>query len=301
MASTLDFCVALGVVAFRGVRRICSTVSERASERRARRATKVAVYYDAENIGYPNFDEAVAAASTYGRIYAVKIYGNLGLLDTVNWRKIVKREGVETVVCEGAAKGKNSADIRLVIDATMDVNHGLYTDYVIVSNDSDFSPLAKCIRAQGAHAHSIGTDAGGSKYEGAFDTWTILNISNNKVSDAKCSTTQKKKKKSKDASASLAEKEEKGQHREVTPELRETLARIVDETARDNGWATGTAIGQAMKKQLGKTHKDCGFSTLRKLLIAAEIVEFRGRSTADWEARLLGSVSSSPKKEVGRK
>lgn len=257
--------------------------------------SKVAVYYDAENIGHSRFDEVIDAACSYGRICSIKIYGNLGLLGTASWRKIAKHEGVEMVVCEGTVKGKNSADIRLVIDATRDVDNKLYTDYVIVSNDSDFEPLAKCIRIQGAHAHSVGTDAGGDKYEGAFDTLTVLDGSNHGVSNMKSSSAQVKKKKSKDTPSQSLEGKDKGQGqcRKVTPELREALVRIIGEVALADGWATGTSIGQAIRKEQGKTHKDYGFSTLRKMLEAAEIAEFRGCSSANWEARLLSSASPS--------
>src|SRR5262249_36558907 len=60
--------------------------------------------------------------------------------------------------------GKNSADIRLVVDALdMAYSKDHITTFVIVSGDSDFSPLVSKLKENGKHVIALGTQASTSE------------------------------------------------------------------------------------------------------------------------------------------
>lgn len=59
------------------------------------------------------------------------------------------RAGFEVIDCPTLARGKNAADIRMVIDALDLVGHPTFFDeFVLASGDSDFTPLLHRLRAE---------------------------------------------------------------------------------------------------------------------------------------------------------
>ncbi len=132
-------------------------------------ANKIAVFIDFENIAlsasnyFGDFDLGLLlkAIQRRGRITLKRAYGDWSRLG--KYRDAVRENAVELVQLYAYSYqqgGKNRADIRLVID----VMESLFTlDYietiVIVSGDSDFSPLMSKAREYGKYTIGVGVRA----------------------------------------------------------------------------------------------------------------------------------------------
>lgn len=117
---------------------------------------RVAIFIDADNIS-PRYLPAIMRELTgkFGEVTYRRAYGNW-FHANAKWEETLARYSMQPVFQPANAKGKNSADIKLIIDA-MDA---LYTAaaeiFCIVSSDSDYTALAVRLREGGKTVVGIG-------------------------------------------------------------------------------------------------------------------------------------------------
>lgn len=259
MASVLEYGIAVAKLAWRAAKGGSRIIAEHWP----RPASKVGVFYDADNISYARFEEVMAAACSIGRVLFVKVYGDASALSSDGWKRVARHYGIEMTVCAGSVKGKNSADIHIAIDAMEVLSQGACTDFVIVSNDSDFSALALRIKQKGCLAHCIGLMETDGRNADAFNSWVLLGSpgGGEPVNTQACAGNMKRK-------------------------LRDKLVQAVREAADEDGWASGNALGMRLSRVYGVNARSCGYKNLRKMLVAAGCFEFRQLSGGGWAARL---------------
>ena len=115
----------------------------------------VAVLIDYENVGLDSIQYLLDQISDVGRITIKRAYADWSTQR--NKRDQLLELGIEAIHHFRSTKsGKNSSDIRLVIDA-IDLQHTSDVDtFVIVSSDSDFVPLVMHLRAAGKSVMAAG-------------------------------------------------------------------------------------------------------------------------------------------------
>jgi len=139
-----------------------SSASSRVSEERQ----ILAVFLDFENLalgfkGEERFDVArvLARLVEKGDIVVKRAYADWKRF--AEFRLALHGAAFELIEIPGRGiSGKNSADIRLCVDA-MDLCHSKahINTFVIVSGDSDFSPLVSKLKENGKHVIGLGTEA----------------------------------------------------------------------------------------------------------------------------------------------
>ena len=115
----------------------------------------VAVLIDYENVGLDSIQYLLDQISDVGRITIKRAYADWSTQR--NKRDQLLELGIEAIHHFRSTKsGKNSSDIRLVIDA-IDLRHTSDLDtFVVVSSDSDFVPLVMYLRAAGKSVMAAG-------------------------------------------------------------------------------------------------------------------------------------------------
>ncbi|MDA1349573.1 MAG: NYN domain-containing protein [Chloroflexi bacterium] len=115
----------------------------------------VAVLIDYENVGLDSIQYLLDQISDVGRITIKRAYADWSTQR--NKRDQLLELGIEAIHHFRSTKsGKNSSDIRLVIDA-IDLRHTSDVDtFVVVSSDSDFVPLVMYLRAAGKSVMAAG-------------------------------------------------------------------------------------------------------------------------------------------------
>lgn len=138
------------------------------------RSPRLAVLIDAENVSPKFADGIFKTIAQLGDAPVRLIYGNLSGSNLKGWAHVLPDHSLERRDQTLSAKGKNSADMALVIDA-MDLLHdGRINGFCLVSSDSDFTSLAARLRREGAKVYGFGEKKTPGSFQRACDRFISL-------------------------------------------------------------------------------------------------------------------------------
>ena len=136
---------------------------------------RIAVVIDADNTQLSKIDDVLREISTHGRIVVKRAYGNWRKEELKNWEPEIKRLAIKAVQQFDYVAGKNATDIALVID-TIDLLHkNLYDAFVIVSSDSDYTPLAIRLHESGVYVIGVGEKKTPLSFKNSCDEFLFAN------------------------------------------------------------------------------------------------------------------------------
>lgn len=119
-------------------------------------AKKIALFIDADNVSARFGKQIIDELSRRGEIFIRRIYGNWEKSILHGWNECILNFSLRAVQQTDFVTGKNATDMSLTIDA-MDVLYGGRADvFALVSNDSDFTPLAIRLREGGMNVVGLG-------------------------------------------------------------------------------------------------------------------------------------------------
>ncbi|MDB5614913.1 MAG: hypothetical protein JWQ22_2566 [Devosia sp.] len=139
-------------------------------------AKRIAVLLDAENIDCVTAVAALKLLVPRGMTQIKRAVGDFSLAALNSWIACGRENGIELVLQPGLGKGKNSADIRLTIEA-MDVVHQRTVDAVaLVTHDGDFTPLALRLRNAGLEVMGFSRVEPNAAFRSACTSFEVLGI-----------------------------------------------------------------------------------------------------------------------------
>lgn len=134
----------------------------------------IAVLIDADNTQPGKLEFVLREISTRGRIVVKRAYGNWMKPALGPWGSIMKELAVKAVQQFDYVAGKNATDIALTIDAMDLLSRRIYDSFVIVSSDSDFTPLAIKLHESGVEVIGVGTRQTSPSFRNACDEFIYL-------------------------------------------------------------------------------------------------------------------------------
>jgi hypothetical protein len=115
------------------------------------------ILIDGENIAPSSAEPVMQFATTLGHVRHAEVFANFASPSSAGWATQMRAHGIVGSQSYAATPGKNAADIALTIRA-MDVLHReRIDDFVLVSDDADFTALAHRIRRSGSRVHRVGS------------------------------------------------------------------------------------------------------------------------------------------------
>lgn len=135
---------------------------------------KIAVVIDADNTQISKLEDVFHEISTRGRIVVKRAYGNWHKPTLKNWGEIIKRLAIKAEQQFDYVSGKNATDMALVIDTIELLYTNLYDAFVIVSSDSDYTPLAIKLREAGVYVMGVGEQKKPVAFRNACDEFLFL-------------------------------------------------------------------------------------------------------------------------------
>lgn len=142
---------------------------------------RIAVVIDADNTQIGKLDEILREISTYGRIVVKRAYGNWKKDTLKKWEEAVKRLAIKAEQQFDYVSGKNATDMALVIDTIELLHSGIYDAFVIVSSDSDYTPLAIKLHESGVYVMGFGEKKTPESFRNSCDKFVFLeNLSDEK-------------------------------------------------------------------------------------------------------------------------
>ena len=135
---------------------------------------KIAVVIDADNTQISKLEDVFHEISTRGKIVVKRAYGNWHKPTLKNWGEIIKRLAIKAEQQFDYVSGKNATDMALVIDTIELLYTNLYDAFVIVSSDSDYTPLAIKLREAGVYVMGVGEQKTPVAFRNACDEFLFL-------------------------------------------------------------------------------------------------------------------------------
>ncbi|MBR3746101.1 MAG: NYN domain-containing protein, partial [Selenomonadaceae bacterium] len=138
---------------------------------------KIALFIDADNVSAKFGKQIIDALTARGEIFIRRIYGNWEKNTLHGWNECILNFSLRAVQQTDFVTGKNATDMSLTIDA-MDVLYGGRADiFALVSNDSDFTPLAIRLREGGMTVVGIGNGQAANAFRMACSEFIDLDAS----------------------------------------------------------------------------------------------------------------------------
>lgn len=234
---------------------------------------KMVVLIDADNTQLSKLEGILHEVSTYGRIVVRKAYGNWKKRLLAKWEDEIKRLAIKAEQQFDYVAGKNTTDIAIVIDA-MDLLHtGMYDAFVLVSSDSDFTPLAVRLKESGIYVIGVGEKKTPEAFCSACDNFIYLEYLDSTDEGKKAPQPQKEKKQAKKNGKKNDEEEQITLHVGfASPDIAEihNLMRIACEKFQDDdGYTPLTLAGNYIKRVKPEFNtKNYGYSKLSDLIKA---------------------------------
>ena len=135
---------------------------------------KIALFIDADNISAKFGKQIIDTLESRGEIFIRRIYGNWEKISLHGWNDCILNFSLRAVQQPDFATGKNATDMSLAIDA-MDVLYGGKAEiFALVSNDSDFTPLAIRLREGGMNIIGMGNANASISFRNACNNFIDL-------------------------------------------------------------------------------------------------------------------------------
>ncbi len=241
------------------------------------------VLIDADNTQLTKLEAVLHEVSAYGRIVVKKAYGNWKKRLLAKWEDEIKRLAIKAEQQFDYVAGKNTTDIAIVIDAMDLLNTEMYDAFVIVSSDSDFTPLAVRLKESGIYVIGVGEKKTPEAFCSACDDFIYLEYLDSSENDRKPQI-QKEKKSTK--SGKRNDEPVKFHLEYFDADIAEihNLVRIAYEKFQDDdGFTPLTAAGNYIKRVKPEFNtKTYGFSKLSDMIKAfPELYEMKRYSSGN--------------------
>lgn len=232
------------------------------------RKPRVALLIDADNSPASKIDLILNELSTFGETNIRRAYGNWKKHELKSWEEALHEHAIRPMQQFDYSKGKNASDMAMVIDAL----ELLYTDrpdaFGIVSSDADFTPLVMHLRAKGAAVYGFGAQKTPEPFVNACSRFLYLD----KLRPIASADTPPGSREEAEAVAAAPLRATPAQLKQDA-KLVMLLRNAVQAAADDEGWARVGAVGTQIANQASFDHRNYGYATLTKLLVASQLFD----------------------------
>ena len=260
---------------------------------------RLAVLIDGDNAPRDCLKGIMEEIAIYGTPMIKRIYGDWASHGLTSWKNTLLENAVTPKQQFAYTSGKNATDSAMIIDA-MDILYTGKTDgYVLVSSDSDFTPLAIRLRESGMYVIGIGEEKTPKAFVQACDKFIRVEVIRDKYKKtakaaakpaakktaAKSSAAKAADKAEKPASKAAAKKAE-DKKPPVPEEIITLIADSVADLADDDGYIDLSNLGNLIiKKQPDFDPRTYGFGKLSNMLKNLDRFELQVRETSDPNVR----------------
>lgn len=220
------------------------------------RPDSIALLIDADNSPSGKIDFIMTELASHGVVNIRKAYGNWKKRALAGWEKVLHDHAIQPVQHFDLVKGKNAADMGLLIDA-MDLLYTKSVDsFCLVSSDCDFTPLVLRLRAGGKQVIGFGGKKTPDPFVNACTKF--LYLEDEGVPETKQLS-----------SAAL------GRALKGNAKLINTLRTAVEASQDEDGWAPLGPVGSHISNHGPFDHRTYGFAKLSDLFAAIDLFEVK--------------------------
>ncbi len=116
----------------------------------------IAMFIDCDNVSSKYIESIFDDLSQYGTVNIKKAYGNWKDQKLIGWENILQDYNIQPMQQFAYTKGKNATDIAMIIDI-MDILYSKDLEAVVlITSDSDFTPIVTRILSDGLTVYGYG-------------------------------------------------------------------------------------------------------------------------------------------------
>lgn len=247
----------------------------------------LAVLIDADNTSRKNMKAVMDEIAKYGIPTIKHAFGDWASPALAGWKDVLLEIAAVPIQQYAYTTGKNATDAAMIIDA-MDILHdGNVGGFVLVSSDSDFTPLVMRLRESGVKVIGIGEQKTPKPFIKACDKFIYVEVLAPVVSEMTVGQPEAAQTETSISpeSASLSLKKKTISNKTVG-----FIAENIAEAAGDNGSCKLAVLGALLnKKRPDFDSRNYGYSQLSKMLRSIPRFEVTGSgpslSVKDIEAK----------------
>lgn len=217
----------------------------------------LAVLIDADNAQAAIAAELLAEVARYGTATVKRAYGDWTTQNLTGWKDTLQAHAIQPIQQFRYTTGKNATDSALIIEA-MDLLHGGIVDgFCLISSDSDFTRLATRIREAGLAVYGFGEKKTPKSFVAACDKFIYTEILRKPAAGLQIEAP-------------------------VQEQLQPILISAISAAAREDGWASLSAVGSIMMKgNPSFDPRNYGFPKLGELARAQACLEVKSVPVGD--------------------
>ena len=228
---------------------------------------RIALLIDADNISHSKIAAVLGELSKYGTANIRRAYGDWASAGLKGWREKLHALAIRPIQQFSYSAGKNATDIAPVIDA-MEL---LYTQkpdaFCIASSDADFTLLVMQLKANGHDVYGFGERKTPEPFVNACTTFPYLDGLPDPEAPVPPSPAVEP------VGKSRAAKTQTERPLAQDTALVTALRGGVEATARDDGWASLSAAGSAVKRLAPIDPRNYGVRNFTALFEATGLFE----------------------------
>lgn len=248
---------------------LCSTAAMASlSESATTSGRHIALLIDADNISSAKLPLILAELAKYGTANVRRAYGDWTAPTLKGWTAQLHEYAIRPIQQFNHSKGKNAADMALVIDAL----ELLYTQnlaaFCIASSDADFTPLVTHLRGAGRDVYGFGERKTPKPFVNACTTFLYLD-----EPEAAVAPEAEARPAAAPASSSAKAPEKPDKSLAMDTKLVTILRGAVEASARDDGWAFMSTAGSTAKRQAPIDPRNYGAKTFTDLFKATGLFD----------------------------
>ncbi|MEA3371245.1 MAG: NYN domain-containing protein [Campylobacterota bacterium] len=251
----------------------------------------IAMFIDCDNVSSKYIESIFDDLSQYGTVNIRRAYGDWKDKKLKGWENVLQDYNIQPIQQFAYTKGKNATDIAMIIDI-MDI---LYTKeleaIVLITSDSDFTPIVTRILSDGLTVYGYGESKTPMPFVNACGQFIYVEKlsvleSNEIVEDV---TTTKKHQAVTEAVTKYV-----GNNYDIRKDFKliNLLKQGVERTADEQGWADVKDMSLYIRKNSSFSQVNYGFKKMGDLIRAVEIfdMEYLG----DRKTQLLIRIKEKP-------
>lgn len=248
---------------------------------------KYALLIDADNISSKYIDAIIEETTKYGTCTYRRIYGDWAKPHLRSWKEVSLSHALTAVQQYSYTTGKNATDTAMTIDA-MDMLHTAELHgFILVSSDSDFTPLAMRLREGGKIIIGMGEAKTPSPFKAACSQFIhIENIVQDIAEEEKENTATKEQK---------ARPKKQTVDRKTMTLLKTTITDLADD---ETGWVTLASVGNTiLKKKPDFDPRTYGHSKLLQFFRSMNEFEVLDRKTERGDSNFFVRIKETKRKK----
>lgn len=232
----------------------------------------IAMFIDCDNVSAKYIESIFDDLSQYGTVNIRRAYGDWKDKKLFGWENILQDYNIKPIQQFAYTKGKNATDIAMIIDI-MDI---LYTKeleaIVLITSDSDFTPIVTRILSDGLTVYGYGEEKTPMAFVNACSQFIYVEKLSGLVDNESIKDNIKH---NKHHSVTEAVTKYAGKNYDIRKDLKliNLLKQGVDVTSDEQGWADVKDMSLYIRKNSSFSQVNYGFKKIGDLIKALDLFD----------------------------